>query len=79
MLYSKQLLSSWASLPSDYLTIKEQLIAKVFEIEHGETIRVLPDLLVVGKVDQVIKHPNADTLFVCQIDCGIHGSFQICT
>jgi predicted RNA-binding protein with EMAP domain len=69
MLYSKQLLSSRTHTPSDYQIIKEQLIAKVFEIEHGEIQRDLPELLVVGKVTHVIKHPNADTLFVCQVNC----------
>lgn len=79
MLYSKQLLSSRTHTPSDYQIIKEQLIAKVFEIEHGEIQRDLPELLVVGKVTHVIKHPNADTLFVCQVNCWDHGMFQICT
>ncbi|MBP6256607.1 hypothetical protein KA405_02560 [Patescibacteria group bacterium] len=25
------------------------------------------------------KHPDADKLTVCQLDCGSHGHFQICT
>lgn len=25
------------------------------------------------------KHPNADTLTICQLDCGSHGQYQICT
>ena len=79
MLYSKNQLEQWISLPSDYETLKTKLIAKVFEIEHGEFVRALPELVVLGKVLSVEKHPNADTLNVCQIDCGSHGNFQICT
>lgn len=79
MLYSKNQLLQWINLPSDYETLKTKLIAKVFEIEHGEFVRALPELVVLGKVLSVEKHPNADTLNVCQIDCGSHGNFQICT
>jgi phenylalanyl-tRNA synthetase beta chain len=79
MLYNTNLLSQRVSLPSDYTLLNTQLIAKLFEIEHGEVQRKYPELLVVGKVTDVQKHPNADTLFVCQVNCGAHGNFQICT
>lgn len=79
MLFSVNLLKQRISIPSDYNDIKDKLIAKLFEIEHGEVSRILPDLVVVGKVTSVEKHPNADTLFVCQLDCGSHGAYQICT
>lgn len=79
MLFSTNLLKSWISLPFEYKDINYSLIAKLFEIEHGETQRTLPELLVIGKVTDVKKHPNADTLFICQVDCGPHGIFQICT
>lgn len=79
MLFSTNLLKQWIELPSDYSLLNKELIAKLFEIEHGETNRTYPDLLVLGKVTEVHKHPNADTLFVCQVHCGAHGNFQICT
>lgn len=79
MLFSTNLLKQWIELPSDYSLLNKELIAKLFEIEHGEINRTYPDLLVLGKVTEVHKHPNADTLFVCQVNCGIHGNFQICT
>ncbi len=79
MFFSKSWLSQWVHLPVDTAEFQSQLIAKVFEIEHGAKIRILPDDLVLGKVSSVEKHPNADTLFVCQVDCGRHGSYQICT
>lgn len=41
--------------------------------------RELPDLVVIGKVLEVKSHPNADKLVVCQVDCGSHGTYQVCT
>ena len=33
--------------------------------------------MVVGKINKISKHPNADTLFLCQTDLGAHGIQQI--
>ena len=79
MLFSKSLLSQRVQLPKDNQELQSKLIAKVFEIEHGAKVRTLPTDLVLGKVISVEKHPNADTLFVCQVNCAQHGTYQICT
>lgn len=79
MLYSINLLKQRIPWTPEYHIIKDNLIAKLFEIEHGETQRKIPNLVVMGKVSTITKHPNADTLRVCQVDCGKHGSYQICT
>ena len=45
-----------------------------YEIEGSEIKNV-----VVGKVLSVVKHPNADTLVICQVDVGADKPIQICT
>ncbi|MEF9984252.1 MAG: phenylalanine--tRNA ligase subunit beta [Oscillospiraceae bacterium] len=45
-----------------------------FEIEGSEISKV-----VVGKVLSVVKHPNADTLVICQVDVGKNEPIQIVT
>ncbi|MEG0899762.1 MAG: phenylalanine--tRNA ligase subunit beta [Oscillospiraceae bacterium] len=45
-----------------------------FEIEGSEISKV-----VVGKVLSVVKHPNADTLVICQVDVGKSEPIQIVT
>jgi len=45
-----------------------------YEIEGSEIQNV-----VVGKVLSVVKHPNADSLVICQVDVGSQAPIQICT
>lgn len=77
MKFSTTLLSRYITL-SDIHKASEHLTRSVCEVEEVISRR-LPDLLVVGKVLSVEKHPDADKLVICQIDCGDHGQFQICT
>jgi phenylalanyl-tRNA synthetase beta chain len=78
MLYSKNLLKHYLSLNINIQDIADALTLKVCEVEEIHE-RILPDLVVIGKVTDVSKHPNADTLLVCQLDCGDKGRYQICT
>lgn len=58
--------------------IANHLISKTAEVE--EIIeRHLPDLLVIGKVESVRKHSQADKLVVCEVFCGEKGTYTICT
>ncbi|MCR5649265.1 MAG: phenylalanine--tRNA ligase subunit beta [Oscillospiraceae bacterium] len=45
-----------------------------YEIPGGEI-----DNVVVGRVDAIERHPDSDHLWVCQVDCGPRGRFQIVT
>lgn len=45
-----------------------------YEIEAEEITRV-----VVGKVEEITKHPGADSLFICKVDIGSGPLVQICT
>ena len=78
MLYSNNLLKRYLSLDVDVEKIADELTLKSCEVEEIHQ-RKIPKEVVIGKVTEVKKHPNADTLFVCQVDCGDKGKYQICT
>lgn len=78
MLYSQSLISRRLTLRDDPTTIANHLTLHTCEIEEVRT-RHLPELVVIGRVLSVSSHPDADKLVVCQLDCGHHGHFQICT
>lgn len=78
MLFSSHLLKRYISLDIEPQELMSTMTLHACEVEHVEQ-RVLPDLVVIGYVTQTQKHPNADTLTICQLDCGSHGMFQICT
>lgn len=56
--------------------IAQNLILKTCEIEEIN-VRNIPETIVIGKVISCEKHPDADKLSVCQVDCGKAGKFQI--
>lgn len=78
MLFSTNLLKRYISLDVEPDHLMSTMTLHACEVEHVEQ-RVLPELLVIGYVEAVQKHPNADSLTVCQLDCGSHGHYQICT
>lgn len=53
----------------DAETFARDLTLKTCEIEDI-MYRKIPDKVVIGKTTKVEKHPDADTLIVCQVDCG---------
>lgn len=59
--------------------LQEKLFSCGFEVE--ELTRLGKDVtgVYVGKVLETAKHPDADRLTVCKVDCGVHGVKQICT
>ncbi len=78
MRYHSSLIKHYISINDSVENIAQKLILKTCEVE--ETIqRILPDLVVIGKVISVRKHPEADKLIVCEVSCGEKGNFTICT
>ncbi len=78
MRYHSSLIKHYISINDSVENIAQKLILKTCEVE--ETIeRKLPDLVVIGKVLSVRKHPQADKLVVCELFCGEKGNFTICT
>ena len=78
MLFSTNLLKKYISLDIAPQDLMSTMTLHACEVEHI-TERKLPDLVVVWYVLSTTKHPNADTLTICQLDCGAHGQYQICT
>ena len=62
----------------DAETFARDLTLKTCEIEDI-MYRKISDKVVIGKTTKVEKHPDADTLIVCQVDCGSAGQYQIIT
>ena len=78
MLFSTNLLKRYISLDIEAKELMSTMTLHACELEQIEQ-RILPDLVVIGYVTETLKHPNADTLTICQLDCGTHGIYQICT
>ena len=78
MLFSTNLLKRYISLDIEPKDLMSNMTLHACEVEQILE-RKLPELLVIGYVTETQKHPNADTLVVCQINCGHHGNYQICT
>jgi phenylalanyl-tRNA synthetase beta chain len=56
--------------------IAKNLILKTCEIEEISE-RNISDSIVIGHTKSCEKHPDADKLSVCQVDCGKKGEYQI--
>jgi phenylalanyl-tRNA synthetase beta chain len=69
MRYHSSLIKHYISIQDSVENVAQNLILKTCEVE--EIIqRVLPDDVVIGKVTSMHKHPQADKLMVCVVDCG---------
>ncbi len=78
MLFSTNLLKKYISLDVAPKDLMSMMTLHACEVEHIIE-RKIPSLVVIGYVISTVKHPNADTLTICQVDCGIHWKYQICT
>ena len=59
--------------------LKEKLFSCGFEVEELTYLGDGVENVVTGKILSTEKHPDADRLTVCQVDCGSHGKKQIVT
>jgi len=76
MKYSSSLLQKFISIQDSPEGIAQNLILKTAEIEHIEKRAIAPTV-VIWHITSCEKHPDADKLSVCQVDCGKAGSYQI--
>ena len=76
MKYHLQVLKKYLSLDATPKDIAQNLILKTCEIEDIEE-REIPKSIVIWKIEHVEKHPDADKLNVCKVNCWDKGTFQI--
>lgn len=76
MKYTSPLLKKFISLNDTPENIAKNLILKTCEIEEIHQ-RNIAESIVIGYVKSCEKHPDADKLSVCQVNCGTKGEYQI--
>ncbi len=59
--------------------LQKKLFSCGFEVEELTYLGKDVTGVVVGLITETKKHPDADRLTVCTVDCGEHGVKQICT
>lgn len=59
--------------------LQEKLFSCGFEVENLTYLGKDVTNVVTGRITKTEKHPDADRLTVCTVDCGAHGVKQICT
>ena len=60
-------------------TLQEKLFSCGFEVEELTYLGKDVENVVTGRITKTEKHPDADRLTVCQVDCGALGARQIVT
>jgi len=78
MLFSKNLLKRFITIDDTDQAIQNLLTLKSCEVE-GFTSRQIPQEVVIGKVVEVKKHPDADKLWITKVDIGGGKILQIVT
>ncbi|MFA7298777.1 MAG: phenylalanine--tRNA ligase subunit beta [Candidatus Absconditabacterales bacterium] len=76
MKYTSPLLKKFISINDTPENIAKNLILKICEIEEVNH-RTIAETIVIGYVKSCEKHPDADKLSVCQVNCGAKGDYQI--
>lgn len=71
MKYHLQILKKYISINTSAEDIAQNLILKTCEIEDIYT-RKIAKSIVIGQIQRIEKHPDADKLNVCQVNCGEH-------
>ncbi|MFZ4524364.1 MAG: phenylalanine--tRNA ligase subunit beta [Chlorobium sp.] len=62
---------------SDTASLVEKLTFLGFEVEEIQETSLPDDLVVVGRIDEVLPHPNAERLTLCRVDVGRYEPLQI--
>lgn len=76
MKYSEILLKKFISVNDSPESIANKLILKTCEIEEIAT-RKIAESIVIWQIIKCYKHPDADKLSVCEVDCGDKWQYQI--
>ena len=77
MQFSKKWLNEFVDKDLNEIKLSEILTQGGLEVEEIEDLSLISDLVVVGEIVGVQKHPNADRLNVCQVNVGEKDDLQI--
>jgi phenylalanyl-tRNA synthetase beta chain len=78
MKLSEQWLREWVSPPLTTDELADQLTMAGFEVEGIESCAGKFKSIVVGRIEQVEAHPDADKLSICQVDTGAGIKSIVC-
>jgi phenylalanyl-tRNA synthetase beta chain len=76
MKYHSSLLKKYISVQADPADIAKELTLKTCEVEDIIERKISPSV-VIGYTKSCEKHPEADRLSVCMVNCGDKGEYQI--
>ena len=65
------------SFSADTPSLVEKLTFLGFEVEEVQEPSLPDDRVVVGRIDEVTTHPNAERLTICRVDVGREELLQI--
>ena len=68
MKYNASLLKKFISINDTPSNIAQNLILKTAEIEEIQERKLAPSI-VIGRIQECSRHPDADKLSVCQVNC----------
>ena len=71
MPFSKKWLNEFLDKDLNEIKLSEILTQGGLEVEEVEDLSLISDLVVVGEIVGIQKHPNADRLNVCQVNVGV--------
>ena len=77
MQFSKKWLNEFFDKDLNEIKLSDILTQGGLEVEEIEDLSSISDLVVVGEIIEIQKHPNADRLNVCQVNVGEKESLQI--
>ena len=77
MKFSENWLRQHVRIDADSTALQHTLTMIGLEVESSAIIGNGLDGVVVARIVECAKHPQADKLQVCQVDAGAHGMLQI--
>ncbi len=76
---SKRWLQDYVDLEVDDHDFAEAITLSGSKVESYQTEGAELSNIVVGRVEEIVHHPNADTLWICQLNVGQEKNIQIVT
>ena len=77
MKFSKVWLQEFFDKSIEEINLDEVLTMAGLEVDDIQDLSKLSNLIVVGEIISIEKHPDADRLNVCQVDVGLKTPLQI--